>query len=105
MKFDNTKPWILWEHDPCPEGGWHIGGFFDTQDEAMTAAKKRHEEAFKRHWEMVEYLKKKENDSGIKREWVWGNNCYDGAIVTPNAVFQINDPPPGAKLREDNGGA
>ena len=95
------KPWLLWEHDPCPEGGWHIGGSFDTKEEAIAAAKLRHEEASKRHQEMVEYIKKKESEGRPDREWLWEDNCYDGAIVTPNFVFKIDSPPPGAKLRED----
>lgn len=77
------KPWILWTHDPCPEGGWHIRGYFDTKEEAIAEAKAQDAHEEKRHQEMVEFCKDDE------RGWSRGDNCYDGCMVTPNEVFRI----------------
>jgi hypothetical protein len=80
-----NKPWLLWTHDPCPEGGWHISGEFDTKEQAIEAAKKLDADAEKRHQEMVEFCKQEDP----ARPWRRGDECYDGCMVTPNEVFKI----------------
>lgn len=80
------KPWLIWAHDPCPEGGWHIRGDFDTKEEAIEAAKALDASEEKRHQEMVESCRK----DGRGREWQRGDNCYDGCMVTSNEVFRID---------------
>lgn len=82
--YPTGKPWLLWAHDPCPEGGWHISGEFDTQEEAILAAKAQDAHEEKRHREMVEHCK-----NGNLRPWQRGDNCYDGCLVTPSEVFMI----------------
>lgn len=77
------KPWLLWAHDPCPEGGWHTRGEYDTKEEAIEAAKALDAAEEKRHLEMVEYCKDDDHP------WQRGSNCYDGCMVTPSAVFSL----------------
>jgi len=38
---------LVMTFDPCPEGGWHVSGEFDTLDEAAKAAKKNHKHEMK----------------------------------------------------------
>lgn len=79
------KPWLLWVHDPCVEGGWCVSGF-DTEEEAIAAAKIRHAQAEVNFQQMVEHCK---NDN--RREpWVRENECYDGCVVTPGLVFRLD---------------
>lgn len=78
------KPWLLWAYDPCPEGGWSIRGEFDTKDQAIEAAKFLHAKENRHHQEMVEFCK----DSPMP--WSSSSGCYDGCMVTPNAVFRLN---------------
>lgn len=88
MTFDRetlSKPWLLWEHDPCPEGGWSVAGF-DTREAAEAAAKFRHEEAEKRHLEMVQYCEETKSPD----PWLRSDNCYDGCVVTPGIVFRLD---------------
>lgn len=77
-----SKPWLLWTHDPCPEGGWHIRGEFDTQEEAIQEAKTIDAFERKHHLEMVEFCK---DDSTP-----YSGGCYDGCMVTPSEVFRID---------------
>lgn len=86
------RKWTVWAHDPCPEGGWHVRGTYDTPDEAVEAAKKLHAEEIKRHEEMVEFCKE---DSTRKHPWTWGSECYDGCIVTSDEVFRLSAPKDG----------
>lgn len=86
MSLDDVKPrkdWLLWTYDPCPEGGFHIAGEFDTREEAEAAAKALHEEKEKSFQGMVERMKKR----GIN--WERSNGCYGGSLVTPGAVSSI----------------
>jgi len=74
-----SKPWLLWTHDPCYEGGWHISGEFDTEEEATQAAKEQHERELK----CLEDIRKESPD------YV---GCYDVTMVTPGAVFTLEAP-------------
>jgi hypothetical protein len=85
-----TKPWVLWSHDPCPEGGWGIYGEFDTKEEAIEAAKRHHEEWEERHRRMVDHHMKDPLPDGTP--WTWACECYDGCMVTPSSVFGIYTP-------------
>lgn len=71
--------WLVWTHDPCPEGGWHIMGEFDTQEEAIEKAKAHHEREMEfnkgMHADMPDYI-----------------GCYDACMVTPEAVFRLDVP-------------
>lgn len=80
-----TKPWLLWVHDPCYEGGWHILGQFDTKEAAIEAAKANHEAEEKHHFDMVEYCKTRDRPEPWKRS----DNCYDGCIITRGEEFRI----------------
>lgn len=81
------KPWLLWTHDPCPEGGWHLAGEFDTQEEAVQAARVYHQEQKKRHQDMVEHCL--EGDRKFKTIWLHGMSCYDKCKVTGGDVFNL----------------
>lgn len=71
------RPWLLWVHDPCPEGGWHIQATFDSQEDAIAAAKANHE----RELRDLEEMRKDMPDY---------NGCYDGCMVTSREVFRIH---------------
>lgn len=86
------KPWLLWEHDPCVEGGWDVSGF-DTREEAIAAAKVRFDMAEANFQTMVEHCKK----DGRLEPWVRENECYDGCVVTPGLVFRMDVEIPEAK--------
>lgn len=87
MRYEDEalkKPWLLWIHDPCQEGGWSVGGF-DTQEEAIAAAKARHAQAEVNFQQMVEYSK----NNSWPEVWTRENECYDGCIVTPGLLFRV----------------
>jgi len=79
-----TKPWLLWAHDPCPDGGWSLRGEFDTKEEAIKAAQTLHAREEKLHQEMVEEHKQEGFDP-----WKRGDNCYDRCIVTGGEAFSL----------------
>ena len=81
---------LIWTHDPCREGGWHI------QSHAMTfeEAKKRAEENHQRELENFERVK----ESGLEhRPEIL--ICYDTTMVTSAALFKIKLP----GVKEDPG--
>lgn len=80
-----NKPWLLWVHDPCQEGGWGVSGF-DTREAAIEAAKARHAQADVHFERMVEYCKKTEG----RDPWLREDECYDGCMVTPGFVFRLD---------------
>lgn len=80
-----TKPWILWTHDPCPEGGWHVRSMYDTQEEAIAAADRLHEEEERHYREMVEHCKEEEVPP---KRWPRRYHCYDKCVVTPGVVYE-----------------
>ena len=69
--------WLVWVHDPCPEGGWHVHMTCDSMEEAVAETKKHNAEEKKRLAEM-------KADDPECDHW-----CYDRAMVTPEAVFKI----------------
>lgn len=36
--------YLIWTHDPCPEGGWHIARTCESLERATELAKAIHEE-------------------------------------------------------------
>lgn len=87
-----SKPWLLWQHDPCQEGGWSVRGF-DTYEAALKAAEFIHTEAEKGFQHQVEFMKESRPDDPWKRS----DECYDGCVVTPGVSFRLdvdvsNDP-------------
>lgn len=87
-----TKPWLLWAYDPCPEGGWRIEGGFDTREEAIETAKKRHAVAEEQFQDMVEHMQEEFEATGFGTPWKRENECYAGCVVTPGVVFRLDAP-------------
>jgi len=83
--LESYKAWLVWAHDPCQEGGWHISSQHDTKDEALAAAKALDERQEKQFRDMVELSK-----TNRKRdEWLRSYECYDGCMVTSGPVSMI----------------
>ena len=78
------KAWIVWTHDPCMEGGWHVHGEFDTKEEAVKAAQEHDAEEEARFQKILHG-----NTRGHTRRRIRSICCYDGCIVTPAPVFKI----------------
>lgn len=91
------KPWLLWTHDPCPEGGWRLAGEFDTQEEAVQAARETHKREAEQHRGTVEHGL--EENRTFKSIWTHDMNCYDKCIVTGGEVFRMENGE--AELKED----
>lgn len=83
--LESCKAWLLWEHDPCPEGGWSIHSQYDTKEEAEAAGKLLDIEKERQFLQMVAFCEKQVNHE----PWVRSNECYDGCMVTPRPVFMI----------------
>jgi len=90
MENENEKlrAWILWAHDPCPEGGWHIRGSYDTQDEAIREAKTLHAREVRIY---MDTLNDPDRDPDRERP-AWGFFCYDACMVTGGEVFSLDGP-------------
>lgn len=85
MKTEGHKspmPWLVWAHDPCPEGGWSIIEGFETQDEAVNFAKAHHTDEQKN-------LAHKEARFAERGQKVLFH-CYSGVMVTPGEVFSLD---------------
>jgi len=87
MEEPKLKAWIVWAHDPCQEGGWHIHGSYNTKEEAVAQAKALHAREVKSYRESVEESKKEEQP--YPREYRWGMFCYDSCMVTGGDVFSL----------------
>ncbi len=78
------RPWLLWVHDPCMEGGWHIRGGFETREEAEAEAKAQHEREMK-------------DIEDMRKDYPEYHPCYDGCAVTPGFCFELDVPQEGSK--------
>lgn len=57
---------IVWTHDPCYEGGWHIHVVVNTWEEALAAAEQIHA-----------------HEEAICQD---GGGCYDKTMITSGSM-------------------
>lgn len=78
--------WLVWTHDPCPEGGWHIYMTCDTLEDATIKLKEKNEQEKRRFKEYNEEEKERIKEIvGDGPVYV----CYDEGMITPEAVLKV----------------
>lgn len=79
--------YLIWTHDPGPEGGWHIHDRKETFEEAKKCAEVYHEEQIKDLAEYIEFRKKEHEERGLPMPpTMW---WYDKVMVTSAGVFEL----------------